>query len=120
MKNLSKTEFWDPAKDKFPNAVEAFCKWIDEYKEMVGWNGLFGVHETSVDGRLVCVGVAPKFHDIPYEMQMGIMNRFFIEMFAGKEEYEQGSMREENYHGEMKIALEQLERKLVIKEKMFS
>lgn len=98
MQNLGKDNFWEPIKEKYPLAVERFCEWIDEYKEIVGWNKMFGSNV--------------KFHDIPYEMQMGIMNRFFIENFASKEEFAKNE-KEEFYHGEMARALKQLNKRLV-------
>jgi hypothetical protein len=68
--NLDKENFWNPLKEKYPEAIEHFCNWIDEYKKEVGWNQLFGEHI--------------KFHDLPYDMQNGILARFDLEKFNGK------------------------------------
>lgn len=73
MDNLGKENFWNEMREIYPYSVDVFCKWIDGYKEKVGWKMLFGPDV--------------KFHDLPYEMQMGIMNRFFIETYAGEKEY---------------------------------
>jgi hypothetical protein len=96
--NLGKENFWNPMREKFPLAVEAFCKWIDEYKKIVDWENV--------------IGAKVKFHDLPYEMQMGIMNRYFIEMFASKEEYDLGGERIKAYHAEMEEAICELEHRM--------
>lgn len=87
MENLGKKNFWDQMEKKYPMAVDVFKKWIDGYKKKVNWGILFS------DGI--------EFHDIPYEMQMGIMNRFFIETFAGEKEY--NSVDEAKYYREEMI-----------------
>lgn len=87
MENLGKENFWNEMERLYPKAVDVFKKWIDGYKRRVGWVEQFG---PSV-----------KFHDLPYELQMGIMNRFFIETYAGEKEYInncQGRYREETVH----------------------
>jgi hypothetical protein len=82
IENLTKENFFNELHDQYPEAVEHFCKWIDEYKREVNWDTLFG-------GDLVR---APKFHEIPFEMQNGIIARFELELFNnghgnGKEHY---------------------------------
>lgn len=106
MENLNKENFWNRMKEQQPLATKMFCEWIDEYKKIVGWDAMFG--------NIFPTEKKIKFHDIPYEMQMGIMNRFFIEAFAGKEEYERSQMQKD-YHGEMEDALSQLNEKLTSK-----
>lgn len=71
-KPLTKENFWNEMMTTFPKSMKIFCAWIDEYKEAVFWKGLFGQHETKGRGITICSSVAPKFHDIPYEMQQGI------------------------------------------------
>jgi hypothetical protein len=70
MKRLTKDNFWNEVRDMYPEAVNHFCKWIDRYKEEVGWRDLFAE------------GI--KFHDIPFDMQNGIIARFDLECFNGK------------------------------------
>jgi hypothetical protein len=83
---LTKENFWDAAEKRYPQALEHFKKWIDKYKEEIGWRDLF------VDGR--------KFHDLPFDLQNGIIARYDLECFNGKEkadnirEYEPNRMRE--------------------------
>jgi len=79
VENLNKENFWDDLHKRFPEAVDHFCKWIDDYKQEVGWNNIFKE------------GV--KFHDVPLELQNGIIARYELELFhnaegKGKEAYE--------------------------------
>jgi len=97
MDNLGKENFWNEMKDKYPYSVDVFCKWIDGYKNKVGWANIFGPKV--------------KFHDIPYEMQMGIMNRFFIETYAGEKEYSDPE-KAAFYRQEMVDALSRLNARL--------
>jgi hypothetical protein len=96
--NLGKDNFWNEMHGKYPAAVELFKEWIDGYKKEVEWRSLFRPEV--------------KFHDIPYEMQMGIMNRFFIEAFAGPEEYAQEG-RAVQYRAEMVHGIKKLNIKLI-------
>lgn len=70
MYNLNKENFWDKIKEKYPEAFEHFSAWINDYKVEIGWGAIFNG------------GV--KFHDLPFEMQNGILARFDIEKFHGK------------------------------------
>lgn len=72
--SLTKQNFWNDLMRNYPEAVEHFCNWIDEYKKEVGW------------GKLFAPGI--KFHDLPFEMQNGIIARFDIEKFSGKIAYD--------------------------------
>jgi hypothetical protein len=58
IQNLTKENFWNRMMEQYPNATKKFCDWIDEYKVSVNWAILFGAKI--------------KFHDLPYEMQVGI------------------------------------------------
>lgn len=72
--NLNLNNFWNPLKEKYPFAVFEFCSWIDQYKRRVDWgtlfNGTFGL-------------TTPKFHDIPLEMQIGILLKFLDSPYMG-------------------------------------
>lgn len=88
MQNLNKENFWNALLEKYPEAVELFCKWIDKYKAEVGWDKLFGngVTQAQHDEENNLVGYetrAIKFHNIPFEMQNGILARFDIECYNG-------------------------------------
>lgn len=68
--NLNLDNFFNPLlKVRCPLALDAFCRWVDNYKQENDWNSLFG-HKT-------------KFHHIPYPMQFGIFIRFFSDMYSG-------------------------------------
>lgn len=69
MENLNKENFWNRLQKQYPDAVNLFCRWIDEYKAANGWDTFFKQ------------GV--KFHDIPFELQNGILARFDIECNNG-------------------------------------
>lgn len=73
--NITKENFFNAQREHFPLAVEHFCTWIDKYKELVEWNIIFN-DEADYTGT---PGNAPKFHDIPYEMQLGIILRYIME-----------------------------------------
>ncbi len=73
MENLNKENFWNEMQKKYPNAMGEFCNWIDIYKKENNWDSLFNA------GLMVPIrgqSVAPKFHDLPLAMQMGIINEF--------------------------------------------
>lgn len=67
--NLNKETFWNPLMERFPKAMDEFCQWVDEYKAANAWPLLFS-------------GDQIKFHDIPFDMQVGII-LWFIEMKEG-------------------------------------
>lgn len=99
MENLNKENFWNALHDQYPEAVERFCKWIDDYKKEVGWSDLFQ---------------GQKFHDIPFEMQNGIIARFELELFNnghgnGKDRYKDIATQ---YRGQIKNLFADLQRQL--------
>lgn len=73
MDSLTKENFWNRMKDLFPAEVEAFCKWIDDYKRRVDWEKLFnyGFPHYAKQG-----WHNPKYHDLPISMQVGIFFEF--------------------------------------------
>lgn len=77
MQNLNKENFWNALLEKYPEAVELFCKWIDKYKAEVGWDELFNQAGLPNEDKPV------RFHNIPFEMQNGILARFDIECYNG-------------------------------------
>jgi hypothetical protein len=84
MENLNKENFWDDIKERYPQAVELFCNWIDKYKEEVGWDRLFANGQYFMEPeRNGGHRIDTKFHDLPFEMQNGILARFDIECFHG-------------------------------------
>lgn len=67
MQGLTKQNFWNALHAKFPDQVDLFCQWMDDWKKENLW------HLLIQDG--------VKFHDLPFEMQVGILERFKIEMY---------------------------------------
>jgi hypothetical protein len=66
VQNLTKENFFDELRERFPNAVDHFCKWIDDYKVDNNWLAIFGPDV--------------KFHHLPFEMQNGIISRYELEL----------------------------------------
>lgn len=96
MENLTKENFFNEVEENHPTIFAVFKNWIDDYKNEVNWWALFN------DSAITCNGVpvrdddythAPKFHDLPYDMQVGIMMRFmreqtnFIPAFNNQQEF---------------------------------
>lgn len=62
---LHKENFWDPFIKRCPYSVGVFCKWIDAFKISIKW-------KTSI-------GENVKFHDLPFEMQYGVLCQFLTD-----------------------------------------
>jgi hypothetical protein len=73
MQNITNAFFWNALKVQYPEAVQLFNKWVDDYKKEIGWD------------RYIKPGV--KFHDLPFELQNGIIARFDIERSFGEKTY---------------------------------
>jgi hypothetical protein len=88
--NLNKQNFWNDLKIKCPNAVAHFCIWIDQYKLVTDWNKLFNEKTIPppINGYSDIVLKAPKFHDLPVEMQLGILIRYFHSVGIANVKYE--------------------------------
>lgn len=84
MDNLNHENFWSKMHEENPHITDLFCKWIDEYKKRVGWNDLFNSN-SEYQNAAGKNAKAPKFHDLPIEMQLGILDRFKQETSNGKE-----------------------------------
>lgn len=73
--NLNKENFWNDLESKFPDAVKDFYEWIDRYKVESNWDKVFKCDEGT--------GQVLKFHEINFEMQVGILARYIVEKMAG-------------------------------------
>lgn len=62
MENKQRPAFWDDIEKQCPAVMQHFGKWIDEYKRKMDWDKLFAA------------GI--KFHDLPKEMQQGVLIKF--------------------------------------------
>ncbi len=86
MESLTKENFWNAIKEEYPVQMAQFCDWIDEYKKRVKWIELFNADLFSKsDYRVAGVKIenmifkAPKYHELPIAMQLGIFIQFTIE-----------------------------------------
>ena len=69
--NINKVNFFNVMMEKYPDSTKQFCDWIDRYKKethMDDW-------QKPVYKELKSI----KFHDLPFEMQKGIIHRFVKE-----------------------------------------
>jgi hypothetical protein len=91
MENLTKENFFNEMKEKYPKAMEHFCAWIDQYKIQVKWDELFSCHPWSLIHNRVATEadydthqrgqIAPhryKYHDLPIGMQVGIFLEYLF------------------------------------------
>lgn len=75
-KNLTKENFWNELQEKCPAQMKVFCDWIDKYKLANEWAQLFNYgspHYAKMGWH------TPKFHDLPFAMQVGIFLQFVSE-----------------------------------------
>ena len=78
METLTKENFWDELYALYPSGTQVFCNWIDEYKAKVNWENLFNpMFKESNDVQRIYF--SPKFHDLPYAIQLGIYIQFCVE-----------------------------------------
>lgn len=75
--NLNKENFFDNLFKEFPDATQQFCDWIDAYKKEVGMDHWYR-DDPDKEGEIKSI----KFHDLPFEMQKGIIHRFAREKFG--------------------------------------
>lgn len=81
MESLTKENFFNELTEQYPNAMVQFKDWIDKYKDDHNWDVLFGdwaLLNAEMNRDALCGDIveAPKFHEIPYEMQVGILLLF--------------------------------------------
>lgn len=77
LENLTKENFWNDLQERYPEKMKEFCDWIDEYKKENNWNSLFKPLPGYTGG---AVGFKyPKYHDLPFAMQVGIFIQFVDE-----------------------------------------
>lgn len=95
MNTMTKEALWNEIKILYPNHFEIFSQWIDKYKTRVNWLELFNektIH-SPVNGFESVALHAPKFHELPAEMQAGIFVAYVRECGGGYFNY---SSRSEN------------------------
>lgn len=70
---LTKENCFDAIEAKYPKAMKAFKEWLDKYKESVEWEKLFNYGHPAYAKQ---GWHNPKFHDLPFELQLGILFRW--------------------------------------------
>lgn len=99
IENLTKENFWNEMQKEYPKAMKKFCDWIDKYKEENNWERLFNTgydsgYTLDRDSKMTTTQ-APKYHELPLSMQMGIFCQFQFE--------EQNSMKSPEFREEILI-----------------
>lgn len=84
---LTKEVFWDIIEKECPTSFKKFSQYIDDFKKSCDWGNLFNqgygkfewVDDNTVSkgGRTVYAKI-PKFHDIPFLLQKGVIENFFL------------------------------------------
>lgn len=78
-KNLNKENFFNEMTMKYPLIMKVFSEWIDVYKKEVSWDKLFGNNIDAIHYNVYQI----KFHDIPFEMQLGVIESFLLPYGVG-------------------------------------
>lgn len=80
MTTLTKQDFWDPLKEKYPKAMKHFGEWVDQYKSEHNWEALFndGYDGGWTEEQGSIRGTAPKYHQLPIAMQFGIFTEYWF------------------------------------------
>lgn len=74
-------ELWDVLTDRYPIAVEHFKKYIDDYKGKVIWDQIFDPNYSYNKKHNLPTNLnSPKFHNLPIELQVGVVIMFISEM----------------------------------------
>lgn len=76
MENLTKENFWNEMTEKYPIAMDKFCKWIDEYKILISWRSLFNSHDCDCPSDYINTDLSPKYYDLPIAFQIGMFQEF--------------------------------------------
>ncbi len=108
--NLNKENFWNKIEQEYPDALAHFNQWFKQYQAEINWNNLF---RTYRDPRILGI----QFHDLPFEMQNGILARYELEMYnepGGKEKYPEIA---KTYHGQVHKIFYDLQRRITQRRK---
>lgn len=79
MENLNK-EFWDKLKEKYPNAMRVFLKWIEDNEDFNNWSAYANERSVTKEiSHLVSFAVAPLIEHLPLAIQLGIFTQYCVE-----------------------------------------
>lgn len=119
MDSLTKENTWNALEAKYPKAFAHFSEWMDNYKKEVNWDKLFNnlvdpemlkdLKPYAKDG-----DVATKFHDLPFELQIGVLLRYMAEHHTDLDE-DFSSLFQETKDG-IGESFEDIEKALAIKD----
>ncbi len=84
---MTKETFWNEIEQRWNGEFQLFAQWLDEYKKQNNWDDLFngGIEyfRRAYDGNgydpTGGKSEAPKFHDLPDAMQLGIFVQYTTE-----------------------------------------
>lgn len=76
IQKLTKEEFWDTIKEKYPKAFEHFHEWLTKYKEEVYYPVFDVNYSYNKNFNLVIGKNCPKYHELPVAMQFGIFTEY--------------------------------------------
>lgn len=77
---LTKENCFNELMQKYPKSMKVFCEWIEEYKEEVGWEGLFNDGVSFLTKNLNTITTeSPKYHELPQALQHGIWIEFLTQ-----------------------------------------
>lgn len=84
---LTKEVFWDIIEKECPSSFKKFKGYIDDFKVSSNWDQLFNAeygkfkwedeNTVSKGGRTIHA-IVPKFHDLPFQLQKGVIETFFL------------------------------------------
>lgn len=81
--SLNKENFWNELTVKYPEQMKLFLNWVNDYKQRVNWDNIFAGQNTGGQRKVLNfktpVSSAPKFHDLPIAMQIGIFFQYCTE-----------------------------------------
>lgn len=76
--SMLKDSFWAEIKERWPGEFQLFSAWVDKYKSGQNWLLLFNSN-SEYQNAMGQNAIAPKFHDLPPAMQIGIFLQYCIE-----------------------------------------
>lgn len=76
--NLTKENFFNSMTEKYPQTMTKFCAWVDQYKKDNFWSLLFNDDVMKLGTKEE--HVAPKYHELPLALQMGIFTEWVWSM----------------------------------------
>ena len=75
---MTKENFWNELSANYPNKMAHFLAWVDQFKRRVDWNNLFNSNSEYQDANGKNAP-APKVHELPDGMQIGIYMLYCLE-----------------------------------------